>query len=173
MSSPNHIKKAVPAVSDKATKVTDMKSVLRRYPFNPILKAVACINANTTVPYLVYCAIFFLPSSPSFARASRLGIAIVNNCIIIEALIYGDMFIANIAKFLNAPPEITSKKPSNPPDSINLARASVFIPGTGIKLPNLNITSIKRVNIILFLRSGIFHAFLIVLNTLNHLYLSS
>ena len=57
---------------------------------------IACTTASSTVKYLVYCAIFFLPSVPSLASRSSDGTAIVKSCSIMEAVIYGVM----ITKFL-------------------------------------------------------------------------
>ena len=56
--------------------------------------------------YLVILCIFFLPSSPSLESCSNEGIAIVNNCTMIEALIYGETAKANMLKFFKAPPDI-------------------------------------------------------------------
>ena len=41
---------------------------------------------NQSVTYLVISASFFLPSSPSFCISSNLGIAIVNNWMMMEAV---------------------------------------------------------------------------------------
>jgi hypothetical protein len=92
-----------------------------------------CIALITTVPYLVYFVIFFLPASPSFASFPIAGITTVNNWKIMEALIYGIMPRAKIVSLDKAPPENISKKPmSAPPFSArNLLSASPFIPGVG------------------------------------------
>ena len=121
--------------------------------------------ASTTVRYLVYCAIFFLPSVPSLDSLSSAGIAIVRSWSMIEAVMYGVILSANIVKLLNAPPENRLNRAKSPVSLSNVcARISLSMPGTGICEPILKINSIARVKIIFFLRSGMFQAFATVLN---------
>ena len=61
------------------------------------------ITERATVTYLVIEAIFFLPSSPSRRISSSFGMAIVNNCIIIEDVMYGVMFRAKTEAFRKEP----------------------------------------------------------------------
>ena len=69
-------------------------------------------------------------------------------------------------KFEKAPPEIVLINPVRVPVDIFIdsARAIVSTPGTVIKQPNLNITINNNVYNNFFLTSGVFNAFLIVLN---------
>ena len=88
ISSPSHIRNAVPAESTNTTTVIWKKSVLSRYCLKiPSVIPIACTNARATVRYLVYLAIFFLPSTPSLASLSSAGIAIVSSCSTIDAVI--------------------------------------------------------------------------------------
>ena len=68
-------------------------------------------RASATVRYLVYSAIFFLPSSPSFCISSSLGIAMVISCIMMEDVIYGVMLSANSDMLEKDPPVIALTKP--------------------------------------------------------------
>ena len=79
---------------------------------------------------------------------------------------YGVIVIEKIDNFEKAPPEIVLIKPVKLPvaDFIDSARAIVSTPGTVIKHPILNITINNRVYNNFFLTSGVFNAFLIVLN---------
>ena len=65
----------------------------------------------------------------------------------IDALIYGEIPIANIEARSKAPPEKLVSNHCIPPEKppIKLSTASEVSPGTGINEPNLNITSIKIV----------------------------
>ena len=63
----------------------------------------------------MYLLIFFLPSSPpSLVNLSKDGIIIANNCITIDAVIYGLIDIAKTENLENAPPEIISINPVIP-----------------------------------------------------------
>ena len=79
---------------------------------------------------------------------------------------YGVIVIENIDKFEKAPPDIVLIKPAKLPvaDCIASASAIVSTPGTVIKQPNLKITIRSSVYNNFFLTSGVFNAFLIVLN---------
>ena len=46
-----------------------------------------CTTASTIVRYLVYCEIFFLPSSPCLESCSKAGMPTLKSCMIIDALI--------------------------------------------------------------------------------------
>ena len=86
--SPNHIRKAVPAVKVNTTTAIEKKSVfINALLNNPTLTPIAWINASTTVKYLVNCAIFLLPASPCLANSSKAGIAMVKRFKIIDAVI--------------------------------------------------------------------------------------
>jgi len=88
-------------------------------------------------------------------------LAMVSNCIMIEAVIYGPMDMAKILALLKAPPEIIFKKPNSElPPLPKSANAVALSPGTGICVPKRNINSIKIVIKIFLRKSGIFHAFL-------------
>ena len=81
--SPNHIKKAEPAVNDTMMTETDVNVILSsvRYPLlpNPIAIAALSNTESPIVTYLVYSVSFFLPSSPSLCNSSKRGIAIVRS----------------------------------------------------------------------------------------------
>ena len=87
--SPSHIKNIVPP-----TKVI-MQDALKYHPgsdANPWLSRptempYAWKKASTTVPYLVYWFIFFLPCSPSFLSCSNWGTIDAKSCIIIDEVI--------------------------------------------------------------------------------------
>ena len=80
--SPSHMTNTVPAVS--------VSTVISRNPMPGLATAIAPLGPcmlsrkiaipipwmieRTTVPYRVYCVIFFRPSSPSFASFSKYGI---------------------------------------------------------------------------------------------------
>ena len=139
--SPSHIINAVPAVSV----ITVM--ILNSHPglitmgappgevmlSSPTLIPNPCMMLRTTVPYRVYWVIFFLPCSPSFDNRSRCGITTVNNCKIIEALIYGMIPNAKTESLSSAPPENISKRPKIVPfaRAKKDARATASIPGAG------------------------------------------
>ena len=68
-------------------------------------------NPNAYMPKeLMDLSEIYLPLSPSLCNSSNLGIAIVNNWMIIEAVIYGVMFKAAIEKLVNEPPVNALKK---------------------------------------------------------------
>ncbi len=85
--SPSHIMKAVPAVSVKTviSRKDQPGSITMRSPrgllicSRPKLIPNPCMALSKTVPYLVYCVIFFLPSSPSFLSFSNWGITTVRS----------------------------------------------------------------------------------------------
>ena len=81
-------------------------------------------------------------------------------------LVPEDMLIANNESLENAPPEIKSIKPLNPPlaSVITSSNNTKLTPGTVIKHPSLNITISNNVYNIFFLISGVFIAFFNVLN---------
>ena len=113
--SPIHIRRAEPAVI-AATTVRYPQMLRwssRRSPFPPRPTAIAqdSKRARPTVRYLVYSAIFFLPSSPSFCISSSFGIAIVSNCIMMEDVIYGVILNAKIDMEEKDPPVIALKNP--------------------------------------------------------------
>ena len=91
---------------------------------------------------------------------------IANNCITIEAVIYGLIDIANIENLENAPPDIKSISPAIPLELLLIYSDNVKVstPGTVIKQPNLNMTINNNVYNSFFLTSGVFSAFFIVLN---------
>ena len=60
-----------------------------------------CKNASGIERYLVYWLIFCCQASHSSVNCSKLGITAHNNCMIIDALIYGESHIAIIEKFSN------------------------------------------------------------------------
>ena len=70
-----------------------------------------CIRPRITVVYLVICAIFFLPSSPSLDSLSSAGIATHKSCRIMDELIYGVTPMANMAPYSNPPPERSENAP--------------------------------------------------------------
>jgi hypothetical protein len=79
----------------------------------------------------------------------------------IDDVMYGVILSANMVKFANAPPDMKLKKLRSPPSATkNCFNISLSIPGTGMDVPNLKMANIISVNNILFLRSGIFQAFL-------------
>ena len=81
-------------------------------------------------------------------------------------MIYGVTDIANIEKLENAPPEIISINPTNPLvfEPLIASNCTTSTPGTVIKHPNLNTIINTNVYNNLFLTSGVFNAFFIVLN---------
>ena len=74
------------------------------------------------------------PDSPSFLRASSVGITEVRSWMMIEAEMYGMMLSAKIAMRSIAPPENMLNRPSTPPDAFwKLWRsASGSMPGSGM-----------------------------------------
>ena len=93
----------------------------------------------------------------------------------IDALIYGVILIANMVAFWNAPPDTKLIKPNSELFVFsNIALSCVgSSSGTGIHEPSRKIIIIPKVYKSFFLRSAIFHAFLMVSNILYHLYLSA
>ena len=83
-----------------------------------------------------------------------------------ELQLYGVIVIEKIDNLEKAPPDIVSIKPTRLPvaDFICEDNANASTPGTVIKQPNLNITINISVYNNFFLTSGVFNAFLIVLN---------
>ena len=76
----------------------------------------------------------FPSSPPSLIALSKEGITIPNNCITIDAVIYGLIDIANIENLEKAPPDIKSISPEKlfvAPDA-KLLKAIVSTPGTVI-----------------------------------------
>ena len=66
------------------------------------MMAIATARPRVTKRVIVW--IFFCPSLPSFAIRSSAGIAIVNSCIMIEALIYGVIERPKMEASWRAPP---------------------------------------------------------------------
>src|SRR6185503_12730096 len=108
--------------------------------------------------------IFLRPRSPSFASFVRCGITTVNNCKMIEALMYGMMPSAKIVRRDSAPPEKMSRKPSSAPPCFwrKSLRASLLIPGVGMCAPIRYTASIPSVNRIRFRSSGMLKTFFIL-----------
>ena len=124
--SPIHIRRAEPAVI-AATTVRYPQTLRwssRRSPFSAKANChcAGLEKSQATVRYLVYSAIFFLPSSPSFCISSSFGIAMVSNCIMMEDVIYGVMLSAKIDMEEKDPPVIALKNPI--PDSEDCEKKS-------------------------------------------------
>jgi hypothetical protein len=102
---------------------------------------------------------FFRPSSPSLASFSNLGMTTVKSCMMMDALIYGVILMANMENLLKEPPEITSKNPNKALLFTRSAKTWLLTPGTGMCAPSLKTNIIPRVNKILRLSSSIFKAF--------------
>ena len=106
--SPSHMTKIVPAVI-----VMIVMSLKKRPGFGTTPAAmfsrknampIAWMIERATVPYRVYCVIFFRPSSPSFASFSKYGITACRSWMMIDALMYGMMPSAKIVTRLKLPP---------------------------------------------------------------------
>ena len=93
-----------------------------------------CKNANGIDKYLVYWLIFCCHASHSSVNCSKLGITAHNNCIMIDALMYGESHIAMIEKLSNDHHIIITKYP-NPLELIAHIchiKLSISTKGTGI-----------------------------------------
>ena len=64
----------------------------------------ASMRARITVKYRVYWLTFFWPASPSFMSASSLGMTIVSNCMMMDAVMYGMIPMAKMATRCSPPP---------------------------------------------------------------------
>ena len=85
--SPIQTKIAVPATIEIITVIYSIVVVaLMAVLKNPKVYPIACTRAIAIDKYLVYFAIAFLPVSPSLAKDSRDGIAIVKSWRIIDAV---------------------------------------------------------------------------------------
>ena len=141
--SPNHINIIVPP--------TRLTTVVSKKILESFIKALFSgferakytpndwIIARNIVRYLVYWLIFALPYSPSFFNVSSAGCIDVNNCMIIDEVIYGIIFNAKILILSNAPPENRFIIPkifiALPENIFWIILAS--IPGIGTNEPNL------------------------------------
>ena len=87
MTSPSHIRKAVPATRLSTASTTSHGESVTRAPLALIASVmpVAWMAPRITVPYLVYPCSFLRPSS-SLDISSHLGITICMSCMMIEAL---------------------------------------------------------------------------------------
>ena len=128
-------------------KITDMKllSISALLARKAYVIPKAWIKPSTTVPYRVTLAIFLRPSSPSLLHASNVGITAPNNCMIIDALMYGVILIAKIENLLNAPPANKSSKPNKLPLVNKLSITDASTPGTGIWIPKRKTMNISNV----------------------------
>ena len=102
-------------------------------------------------------------SPPSLVNLSKEGITIPNNWITIEAVIYGVIDIANIENLEKAPPVNVFISCVIPFDPIFASRVESTV-GTEIKHPSLKMIINNSVYHNLFLTSGVFKAFFMVLN---------
>lgn len=132
--SPNHISSDVPATNDITINAPVKNESSTNTPADLYDKYIPKLStkASTKVNTFVYLFNFWRPASPSSLESlSSAGITIANNCITIEAVIYGLMLIANIENLEKAPPDIKSIRPVNPfwaPKAS--ARAILSTPGT-------------------------------------------
>ena len=60
----------------------------------------------------MYCVIFCCPTSPSLRSLSSCGTTTVSSCSMIDAVMYGMIPSAKIAKRWSEPPEKRFRKPS-------------------------------------------------------------
>lgn len=167
--SPSHTKNAVPAKNDITTVIPVIHPGFINNPclLYAIYNPAPCINASIKVIIFVYLFIFCFPCSPpSFIIISSDGNNIPNNCTIIDAEIYGLIDIAKTDSLANAPPVIKLIIPKSPLLAVFITPSSLakFTNGTLTCVPNLKIINNNIVNNNLFLTSGTFHAFIIVLN---------
>ena len=71
--SPSHIKKTVPVTIERIATIAPkmLPDSISPADCKVTVRAVDCINANTTVPYLVYCVILLRPACPSFFNSCK------------------------------------------------------------------------------------------------------
>ena len=167
--SPIHINNVVPAVNVIAIIMRFTGLGFNTAAFNPIDIPTACKNANITVNCRVTRVVFLCPSAPSLDHCSNVGTTTVNNCMMIAALIYGVILIANIENLLNAPPLNKSNSPNKLPLLKSCSIALGSTPGTGICVPIRNTANIISVNIIRCRNSAILTIFDRAVSTLYHL----
>jgi hypothetical protein len=67
---------------------------------------------------------------------SKAGIAMVSSCMIMEALMYGEIPIAKIVNWLKELPVSRSRKPRISYCETASFKRAVFTPGIGIKQPS-------------------------------------
>ena len=162
--SPSHIRNAVPAVSvstvinlkDQPGKSTMASPAGPFIDSSPMPIIVPCTRLKTTVKYLVYWVMVFLPDSPSFESRSRCGTTTVSSCNMMDALIYGMMPSEKTEKRSSAPPvNIVAKSRRVPLEALKKpANASASMPGVGMNTPILKMASRTNVIIILRFNSG-------------------
>ena len=113
-----------------------------------------CKKANGIDKYLVYWLIFCCHASHSSVNCSKLGITAHNNCIMIDALMYGESHIAMIEKLSKDHPIIITKYHNQLELIAHIChiRLSISTNGTGIWTNNLYIASIHKVNQIFFIK---------------------
>ena len=167
--SPIHNSKDVPAVNTVAIYIYCIGSPL--FPIKAKAKAYPSIKAKAIPKYLVIWFIFWRPVCPCFLNSVKYGMmSICNNCIIIDAVMYGITPNANIEKFLSAPPPIVLINSKNPKFFVKSS-----VPGTLIEIPNINIVNAIKVKYILW-RKSLFpevNSSFIALNILDHLSFTS
>ena len=109
------------------------------------------------VTYRVHWVILRWPTAPCSCHSSSLGITTPRICMMIEAVMYGMIPRAKMAKLVMAPPENRVRKPSTPlwlASLRSVLSAPVSMPGTGRCAPNRYSTIIRIVNNTLLRRSG-------------------
>ena len=83
----------------------------------------------------MYWVIFCCPTSPSLRSLSSDGITTVSSCSMIDAVMYGMIPSAKIAKRWSEPPEKRLRKPRTfepPKFSEMFSTASMLMPGAGM-----------------------------------------
>ena len=87
----------------------------------------------------MYWVIFCWPTSPSLRSLSSVGTTTVSSCSMIEAVMYGMIPSAKIAKRCSEPPENVLSRPRmlEPPKFSEIcSTASTLMPGAGMYAPN-------------------------------------
>jgi len=156
INSPIHIRRIDPTAIANPDKRTVVRSVEITAPPSILLTRytdpIPCKKANGKVRYLVYWLIFAWPTSPCSESSSTAGTITPRSCIIIDAVIYGEIPIAIKANLSKAPPRsITKYQNSEPALRVWLIKAVISANGIGIKTNSLYIANIPMVNRILFL----------------------
>jgi len=149
--SPSHIKNMVPAVNvTTAVRRNPIPGVITKPADDSSARAIPrdWNKANPKVPYRVNCVIFRRPASPSFFICSKVGNTYVNNCMMIDAEIYGMIPNAKTVNRDKAPPENILKRLRMPPccPLNNCCNCAGSIPGTGICAPTRYTTSASNKN---------------------------
>src|ERR1019366_3663347 len=170
--SPSHMMKAVPVVREMMVRKTKPMPGWITMPCCIACKPCAmpndCRTERMMVRERVHWVILRRPSSPSFCNFSSVGTTTVNNCRMIDAVMYGMIPNAKTVSRRMLPPANRSKNPKIDPELElkNSSQRVMLMPGVGMWPPSRYTASMASANSSRLRRSGTRNMFVNASNSL-------